>query len=238
MMLKRGLALLTLAVCLTVASAAGAEKVRTKWAHAYRYGNREEPRVAITVDDWMYPETWLPQFLEVAEEYNVKLSLYPSGYNLKVEDREIWQAALDAGHVIGCHFFQHKRLTQQSQPQVEKDLKKFSDALDATLGYHYEFLSVRPPFGAGMEHGGGGMVGRWLHQLGFDHIVLWDMDNTDSLDYALKNVKNGSIVLMHANSADLKFFRKLMEGLKDRNYEYVTVNELLNITDRMLYVEQ
>ena len=151
---------------------------------------------------------------------------------------ELGQAALDAGHVIGCHFFQHKRLTQSSQAAVKRDLEKYQKALDETLGYHYEFLTVRPPFGAGLSTGGGSTVGRWIHNAGFDHIVLWDMDNTSNLQKALNTIKNGSIILMHANHHDLVFFRNLMEALKDRNYEYVTINELLGITSRYYYVDE
>ena len=218
--------------------AASAEPTRSKWAHAYWHGSRDEAKVAITVDDWIHPEEWLKEFMAVAEEYNVKMTLYPSGYALKVEDRDLWQAALDAGHEIGCHFFQHKRLTQSSQLLVKKDLEKYQKALDETLGYHYEFCTVRPPFGAGLAQGGGGTVGRWIHNAGYDHIVLWETDNTKDLDKALKKIQNGSIILMHANHHDLVFFRNLMEALKDRNYEYVTVNELLNITSPYYYVDQ
>ncbi len=230
--------LFCLALCAVLLVTAGAQaQTRSKWAHAYRYGDRTEARVAITVDDWYEPNVWLPQFMAVAEEYGVKLTLYPSGFNLKVEDREYWQAALDAGHVIGCHFFQHRRLTERSFEQVLKDLEKYENTLDEVLGYHYEFYTVRPPFGAGLGQGGSSPVGRWIHSAGFDHIVLWDMDNTSNLKYALSHIKNGSIILLHANGPDLKFFRSLMEGLKDRNYEYVTVHDLLHINSRYYYVD-
>ena len=235
-MTKKTIALLLTALLLYSVSASA--ETRSRWAHSYRFGSRDEPRVAITVDDWIHPDEWLAEFLAVAEEYNVKMTLYPSGYALKAEDRELWQAALDAGHVIGCHFFQHKRLTQSSQAAVKRDLEKYQKALDETLGYHYEFLTVRPPFGAGLSTGGGSTVGRWIHNAGFDHIVLWDMDNTSNLQKALNTIKNGSIILMHANHHDLVFFRNLMEALKDRNYEYVTINELLGITSRYYYVDE
>ena len=234
--MKRIFALLLIAIMLIPLS--GSAETRSRWAHVYRYGSREEPRVAITVDDWMYPDQWLPQFMEIAEEYGVKMTLYPSGYNLKAEDREIWQAAIDAGHVIGCHFFQHRKLTDRSSAGIVNDLKKYQRALDETLGYHYEFLTVRPPYGAGASEGGSGTLGRRIHNAGFDHIILWDMDNTKDLQKALETIKNGSIILMHANHNDLLFFRELMEALKDRNYEYVTINELLNITSRYYYVDE
>ena len=236
-MMKRTIALLLILISL-VSLTASAEPTRSRWARVYKHGDREQPRVAITVDDWYYPEQWLPQFMAVAEEYGVKMTLYPSGFNLKVEDRELWQSALDAGHEIGSHFFQHKKLTERSYGQITSDLNRYQKRLDEVLGYHYEFLTVRPPFGAGAGDGGGGMIGRWLHSAGFDHIITWDMDNTKDLDKALKTIKNGSIILMHANKHDLGFYKKLMEALKDRNYEYVTITELLNITSRYYYTAE
>ena len=235
--MKRTIALLLILISL-VSLTASAEPTRSRWARVYRYGDRNVPKVAITVDDWYYPDQWLPQFMEIAEKYGVKMTLYPSGFNLKVEDREIWQAALDAGHVIGSHFFRHKKLTERNFAEITKDLEKYQNKLDEVLGYHYEFLTVRPPFGAGAGDGGSGKLGRWLHKLGYDHIITWDMDNTKDLDKALKSIKNGSIILMHANHHDLVFFGNLMEALKERNYEYVTINELLNITSRYYYVEE
>ena len=231
------LTILLIAALVVFSPVCTAERTRTRWAHTYRNGDRNVPKIAITIDDWMYPDEWLPQFMAVAERYNVKLTLYPSGFNLKPADRELWQAALDAGHIIGSHFYTHQRLTQRSELQVQKDLEKYQKVLDETLGYHYEFLSVRPPYGAGVGSGGSSQVGNWIHRAGYDHIMLWDMDNTKDLKYALKKIRNGSIVLLHANSNDLVFFGQLMEALKDRNYEYVTVNELLNINDRYIYVD-
>ena len=85
---------------------------------------------------------------------------------------------------------------------------------------------------------GGSAQARWIHNVGFDHIVLWDMDNTSNLDKALKTIKNGSIILVHANHHDLVFLGKLLEALQERNYEYLTVSELLNIKSRYYYVDE
>ena len=93
--MKRLIAL-ALAALLTAAVMPVSAQTRTRWAHAHRYGDREEPRIAITVDDWYYPSTWLPQFMEVAAKYKVKMTLYPSGFTLHPEDREIWLTVVAA----------------------------------------------------------------------------------------------------------------------------------------------
>ena len=215
--------LLTLLPCAALASS---------YAKFFRYGSRDEARVAITIDDWYEPDL-LPEFMAVAEEYGAKLTCYPSGFNLHAEDRALWQAYLDAGNEIGSHGYVHARYTGRSAAQIARDYQKFEAALDETLGYHYEFLTVRVPYGAGLAQGSGGKVGRSVHAAGFDNVIFWDWDKTTSVETSLKKIKNGSIVLMHANRHDLKYFKALMEGLKDRNYEYVTVSELLHLTTRL-----
>jgi len=228
--------LLSVTLCLLIlcTSVCAFSETRARWSHTYQFGDRSVPKVSITIDDWFSAGEWLPRFMELADKYDVKLTLYPCGFNLHVEDRQYWQAALDAGHVIGSHFFTHQRLTQRTQTQIINDIAKFGKALDETLGYHYEFLTVRPPYGAGVT-GTKRPVSGAVHAAGYDHIILWDMDNTRDLAYALKTIQNGSIILLHANKRDLAFMEKLLEGLKDRNYQYVTVHELLNITDRCIY---
>ena len=204
-----------------------------KWSKFYNHGSRDEARIAITIDDWWHPEM-LPDFLDVAKEYGVRLTLYPSGCNLHAEDRELWQRALDEGHEIGSHGFTHTDFSKRGNLIIKHDLEKYQTALDETLGYHYEFLTVRVPYGSGRTGERSRTLKRCLHQAGFDYIIFWDVDNTKDLKKALKSIQNGSIVLMHGNNHDLKFFRELMEALKDRNYEYVTVSDLLGITTRLI----
>ena len=208
------------------------------WASAgrgatfYSNGDRETPRVAITIDDWYEPGL-LPDFMAVAQTYDVKLTLYPCGINLHEEDRELWQAALDAGHEIGSHGYRHVGYTTLNNRQIIREYERFQEALDTTLGYTYMFLTVRLPFGDGRKQGENGPISPAIKAAGFGHVVFWDWDNTDDVEAAVKHVQNGSIILIHANRKDLRFFEALMEGLSGHAYEYVTVSELLGIQTRL-----
>ena len=71
--MRKSTIVIALLLLFSIAVTAVAE-TRSKWAHAYWHGNREEPRIAITIDDWIHPELFLSEFLKVAEEYNVKLT--------------------------------------------------------------------------------------------------------------------------------------------------------------------
>ena len=60
--MKKLIALLCILILLLPTVSAFA-RTRSRWAHAHRYGSRDEARIAITIDDWMYPDQWLPEFL-------------------------------------------------------------------------------------------------------------------------------------------------------------------------------
>lgn len=202
------------------------------WSMYQASGSRDESRISITIDDWWEPAL-LADFLDVADEYGVKLTVYPCGCNLHPEDADLWRRALDEGHEIGSHGFCHVDFSTRSGAQITHDFEKFGKTLDEVLGYHYEFLTVRLPKAGSWREGGAGRTGRLIHAAGFDHVIFWDMDKTNDVSYALRKIKNGSIVLMHANRHDLKFFKNLMEALKDKGFEYVTISDLLHITTRL-----
>ena len=204
-----------------------------KYSYFSRFGDRNEARVAVTVDDWWEPEL-LPEFIEVANKYGVVLTCYPSGCNLHEKDRERWQMLLDAGGEIGSHGYAHERMRNYSAERFQHEYERFSKALDEALGYHYEFLTIRLPYGAATGSSGGCSTGRALHAAGFDHAVFWDWDKTTSVSDSLKHIKNGSIILVHANRHDLEFLDELLAALAERNYEYVTITELLHITTRLV----
>ena len=69
-------------------------------------------------------------------------------------------------------------------------------------------------------------------------FVLWDIDSRDwqvknkdkILNNILPNIKPGKIILMHDNHEyALNSLEDLIKKLKDDNYKFVTVSELLEI---------
>ena len=203
------------------------------YAYYARHGDREVNQVAITIDDWWEPAL-IPEFMAVAEKYGVKFTCYPSGCNIKVEDGELWRSLLDAGHEIGSHGYQHASMKTFNAERFKKEYTKFEKALDEALGYHYEFLTVRLPYGQSEGTTGGGKTGRALHAAGFDHAVFWDYDKVNSVENAVKKIQNGSIVLIHANRHDLKYLEQLLEALSDKGFEYVTISQMFHITTRLV----
>ena len=67
--------------------------------------------------------------------------------------------------------------------------------------------------------------------------ITWDLEPdtiytsvSDKVDYVNKNVKPGSIILLHAmydnTGSELKVIEGILEHLSKEGYEFVTINEL------------
>ena len=67
-----------------------------------------------------------------------------------------------------------------------------------------------------------------IEECGYSHVIIWSLSQTDP-DKMLKKVKNGDILLYHANKKDVEGLRKAIPVLLERGFELVTVSELLGL---------
>lgn len=193
------------------------------------HGNREQPRVALTVDD-CYNIDHVQAVIDLCREYNVPVTFFVIGKTLKVKDREVWQSALDAGCEIGNHTFSHARLPDLNRDGIISQLTRTQSRLDEVLGWHYAMQVMRPPYGrlsADPSHKSDLWVVEAIEDAGYVHAVRWDVSQTDP-DKALRDVQCGSILLYHANPKDIRCLTRLIPNLVDAGYECVTVSELLS----------
>ena len=195
------------------------------------HGDREQHRVALTVDD-CYNIDHVQAVIDLCREYNVPVTFFVIGKALKVKDREVWQSALDAGCEIGNHTFSHARLPDLNRDGIISQLTRTQSRLDEVLGWHYAMQVMRPPYGrlsADPSHKSDLWVVEAIEDTGYVHAVRWDVSQTDP-DKALRDVQCGSILLYHANARDIRCLTRLIPDLVEAGYECVTVSELLSPT--------
>ena len=193
------------------------------------HGDREQHRVALTVDD-CYNIDHVQAVIDLCREYNVPVTFFVIGKALKVKDREVWQSALDAGCEIGNHTFSHARLPDLNRDGIISQLTRTQSRLDEVLGWHYAMQVMRPPYGrlsADPSHKSDLWVVEAIEDAGYVHAVRWDVSQTDP-DKALRDVQCGSILLYHANARDILCLTRLIPDLVEAGYECVTVSELLS----------
>lgn len=237
--------LLLLLLCLTMllpgALAESPEPQPTEDTRKYILlnGSRDEPKIAITIDD-CFDMTHMEEALDLCEKYGIVITFFPLGETLKEADRELWLRALDLGCEIGSHTNRHYDLGKSRVYTILDSCGLFQEKLDKALGFHYKVNSLRPPFGNLADSTGSIMnARRALMLFGFNHVVNWDVSQTDPAK-AIKNVRNGSILLYHTRAKDIKCIDTLIPQLQEKGFEMVTVSELLEFgpieTSDELYV--
>ncbi len=199
-----------------------ASPARAEPSFVVRHGDREQPRIAITVDD-CYDIQHIEAVLDLCVEYNAVVTFFPIGNALKYADAPVWQRAVALGCEIGNHTWGHKRMTGLNEQEIRFAMLRIQQKVDALLECHYPMQVMRPPMGTYAAR-----ITPILQDLGYFHAVKWDVSQTDP-DKALRLVENGSILLYHGRKKDVDCLRELIPALLEEGYELVTVSELLGL---------
>lgn len=182
-----------------------------------------KPRVALTFDDGP-SGVWTPALLEGLKERDVHVTFFLTGKNIEGNEELVRQMAQD-GHLLGNHTYNHVQLTRISGERAVEEIEKTSNEIYEITGIYPTY--VRPPFG------------EWPKNLDFGVTmfpVMWTIDTLDwktrSVDSSVriveKNIKDGSIILMHEGyETSVEAALLIIDRLTAQGYEFVTVDELL-----------
>ena len=180
--------------------------------------------VALTFDDGPNPAT-TNQALDTLSKYGIKATFFVLGKNVSGNEEILKRMKAD-GHVIGNHSWSHPVLSKLSLDEAKKQITDTEDALTKVLGSSSKLM--RPPYGA--------ITDDIRNSLDLS-FIMWDVD---SLDWKNKNeaailteiqreVKNGSIILMHDIHAEtVNALPKVIDYLKGQGYDFVTIPDLLD----------
>jgi len=188
------------------------------------YEKKNRKVVALTFDDGPNPAT-TNQALDTLSKYGIKATFFVLGKNVSGNE-EILKRMKSDGHVIGNHSWSHPVLSKLSLDEAKKQITDTEDALTKVLGSSSKLM--RPPYGA--------ITDDIRNSLDLS-FIMWDVD---SLDWKSKNeasilteiqreVKNGSIILMHDIHAEtVNALPKVIDYLKGQGYDFVTIPDLLD----------
>ena len=179
--------------------------------------------IALTFDDGPHP-VYTQKILDILEEEKVSATFFVVGYRAELLP-EALKRMIKLNCEIGNHTYNHADLSGNSVKNgVTYQIEKCSEAIFAATG-EYPVI-YRPPFGK-------------ISKANEKRIplkkILWTVDsldwNTKNKDRVVrnvvKNVKDGSIVLMHDfYESTLKALPEIINTLKTEGYEFVTVSEL------------
>lgn len=220
--MKKIITLLALTLCLTLLCTSA---LAVPPGFLVYHGDRETPRIAITIDD-IYDENVLRMMHELSVELGVPFTYFVLGTQIRESDKAIWEDVIARGGEVGNHTWKHPYLTRISIHNARNQILLTQEAWDNLLGYHYPLRLLRPPFGYFKE--GDVNLLPMFYEYGVEKTVMWDVSYIEP-EQAREATENGSILLFHTNYADLECMKVLLPQLIADGYELVTVSELLDM---------
>lgn len=206
---------------------AEAEKARIERLNKpleYEKGRRY---VALTFDDG--PSRYTKDVLKILRDNEVRATFFVIGKQIKQGKTSII-AAHGQGCQIASHTYRHRYFPNKSRALFVKDVRKTRRILRQQTGIDSAY--VRLPYGATNKK-----MNKALKKMNI-RKVFWTIDTRDwsrpgvdkIVHLATKNVRNGSIILMHDGGGNreqtLKALPQVIRILKDKGYEFCTVDDL------------
>ncbi|UCZ51549.1 polysaccharide deacetylase family protein [Bacillus shivajii] len=202
----------------------------------FLHGPTTENQIALTFDDGPDPR-FTPQILDVLSEYNVPATFFLMGARAEAYP-ELTTRIMNEGHIIGNHTFWHPDLVEQGEIDVlEREVRNTEETLANIIDYQTTLF--RPPYGFLFNE----LVER-LAELNYS-VIGWSVDSLDWMpeltpEDIAQNVYDdmhpGAIILMHDGTdaegdqtETIESLHLIIPELLDQGYEFVTVDELLNI---------
>ena len=198
------------------------------------HGPRDVKAVALTFDDG--PSHATQEVLDILDQHGVRATFFMVGANVRRMPDAAGMVA-NRGHEVEAHSDTHSRLLPYELPfQSGRDAARGTASVEAATGATPRFY--RPP------HGKSSPWMRWAIARQGLETVAWEVDGGDwrqrSPEQIVReivgNARPGSIILLHDGlglrkepnrSAMVSALPLIIDGLKDRGFALVTLEELL-----------
>ena len=199
--------------------------------HVKAYCNNpteKDRKIALTFDDG--PTEHTLKILDILEKYNVKATFFCIGKNI-IQHPEILKKIVEKGHIVGNHTFSHSPLFDFFRKnRVIEELQNTDASIQKIIGKKPQFF--RPPYGVTNPS-----IRRAL-EVTKHHVIGWNIRSMDGIsknskaifNRILKRISPGSIILLHDTRAQTAtVLEQLLQTLREKNYEVISVEQLLNI---------
>ncbi|MDP9788303.1 polysaccharide deacetylase family protein [Agrobacterium tumefaciens] len=191
----------------------------------------ERPVVALTFDDGPSVR-FTPDVLTILRERGVKATFFLTG---KETEENLPQARMivSEGHQLGNHSYAHSNMMFMGPARIREEIER-TDAAIRAAGYEGEIM-FRPPYGKKL------LTLPWYLSRHDRKTIMWDVEPESFPDVAddaaalashvIEQTRNGSIIIMHVMYRSREVSRQalplIIDGLRQRGFEFVTVAQLL-----------
>lgn len=187
----------------------------------------DQKAVALTFDDGPTLRH-TDEILQILREENVQATFYLTGAEIEKNPNET-PKIIAAGHEIGNHSYNHKRMVLVSPSFVKNEIEK-TDELIRKSGYEKD-ITFRPPFGKKL------FALPWFLSKNNRKTITWDIEpetfyekSDEIVKFTAENAANGSIILLHvmyeSRAESMKSVRPIIQSLRKKGFEFKTVSQL------------
>jgi cellulose synthase/poly-beta-1,6-N-acetylglucosamine synthase-like glycosyltransferase/peptidoglycan/xylan/chitin deacetylase (PgdA/CDA1 family)/spore germination protein YaaH len=205
-----------------------------------RWGGDSKNKIALTFDDGP-DERFTPEILDTLKRYKVKATFFVIGMNAN-GNADLLHRLVNEGHEIGNHTFTHPNIAITSHNQLKLELNATERLLEGQLGLRT--LLFRPPYAEDIEPETPEEVVplQYTGNMGYYSIGMqidpndWQSPGVNKIiDAVVEQATShqGNVVLLHDSGGDrsqtVAALPKIIEELQKRNFELVTISNLLGL---------
>ncbi len=169
------------------------------------------------------------KILEILKKHEVHVTFFMTGGWVSSYPDDV-KAIAEAGHDLGNHSENHKKMSQLSAQECKEEIMKVHDKVKELTGKDMQLF--RPPYGDYND-----TLINVCKENGY-YPIQWDVDSLDWKNYGVqsvidtvcnhKHLGNGSIILCHNGAkytADA--LDTLLTTLKDRGFQVVPISKII-----------
>ncbi len=184
--------------------------------------------LALTFDDGP-SESYTMMVLDILEQYGARATFFVQGNHLK-DKGEILNRMVSLDCEIGCHGWNHTRMTTQSRDDMQKDFTRAIERISSEIEGGYTVTLMRPPYGDTNNSVFSAMKGIDLA------IIKWNVDSRDwesrnadkIFEVCTSGLKSGQILIFHDKTqSTVDAIARLVPYFIENGYDLVTVTELI-----------
>lgn len=187
-----------------------------------RFVDPKKPMVALTYDDGPHAKH-TKTILNVLEKYNVRATFFVIGVNISGKGN-LLKRQTELGCEVGNHSYSHVIYSSSSSKTIKSQISKTDNLIKKYTGKTPTL--ARAP---------GGSIGK-ASKIVNKPFIQWSVDTLDwkyrskdrIVSYIKKNVRDGSIILMHdAYKSTADASKEIIPWLIKKGYQLVTVSEMM-----------
>ncbi|RAZ69949.1 polysaccharide deacetylase family protein [Planococcus maitriensis] len=194
-------------------------------------GDANAQAVLITIDD--APDTYSLKMAKTLKELDVPAIFFVNGHFLDTEEeQETLSKIHDMGFAIGNHTNTHVNLKQSAESVQQDEIVSLNEQVETIIGEAPKFF--RAPFGVNTDFSNAlvqeeGMV-RMNWTYGYDFMQGYmEPEALAEIMVNAPELNDGGNLLMHDREWTKEALPEIIEGLRDKGYEFVDPDEIEGI---------